>query len=232
MGIYAFRRMVNYGRIFQVPQAEVDEFFRNADITASCYLTLEAILPWMRKKASKIKNFRFRVSDIISAEERAYISIFLRMLRDKTFLQTASDYSKYEEMKEAKRKLRQQKIEDEWSDDDDEEDEEDIDEDLLFSDLDKMRNMDVGRLMRYLTRKRELEQQSLTKALSLPSDATNGESQPAGPETATVEGTDGNRPTTAASATDGGNNIPPANDAATEEIPENESNTLEAKPEV
>lgn len=232
MGIYAFRRMVNYGRIFQVPQAEVDEFFRNADITASCYLTLEAILPWMRKKASKIKNFRFRVSDIISAEERAYISIFLRMLRDKTFLQTAADYSKYEEMKEAKRKLRQQQIEDEWSDDEEEEDEEDIDEDLLFSDLEKMRNMDVGRLMRYLTRKRELEQQSLTKALSkksLPSDETTDENPPAGPESAAVEGADGNRPATA-SATDGGNNSA-ANGATTEAAPGNESNTTEAKTE-
>lgn len=161
IGIYAFRKMVNNGRIFNIPLAEVNEFFRNADVTASCYITLEAILPWMRAKASKIKNLKFRMSDVMSAEEKAYISVYLRMLRDKNFLQTATDYSKYEEMMEAKRRLRLQKQLDEWSDDDEDDEEEEIDEDVLFSDLEKMRNMDVGRLMRYLTRKREIEQQKL-----------------------------------------------------------------------
>lgn len=164
IGIYAFRKLMIQGRLLNASLAEVNEFFRNTDITASCYITLEAILPWMRRKIAKLKNFKFRMSDILSAEERAYIAVYLRMLRDKTFLQTANDYNKYEEMKEAKRRLRLQQQVDEWSDDEEDEEEE-IDEDLFFSDLEKMRNMDVGRLMRYLTKRREMEQQNITKGM-------------------------------------------------------------------
>lgn len=36
--------------------------------------------------------------------------------------------------------------------------EEDIDEDLLFSDLNYLKNADIGRLMRYLTKKRQLKE--------------------------------------------------------------------------
>ena len=35
--------------------------------------------------------------------------------------------------------------------------EEDVDEDMLFSDLNYLKNADIGRLMRYLTKKRQLK---------------------------------------------------------------------------
>lgn len=193
MGIYAFRIMVNRGRLFHIPSEEVEEFFRNTDVSRSGYIDFESMLPWLRKKALKVKNFRFKISDILSAEERSYITCWLRMQRDKNFIKTATDLNKYEEMKAKKRAKKKEDEFNEWSDDDEDEAEDDMDEDALMADLDKLRNMDVGRLMRYLTRKREAQQQALVDAAT----AANGGSRPG---TASGAARTSSRPGTAADA--------------------------------
>lgn len=166
IGRYAFRRLVNYGKVLNLDVVAVDEFFRNIDYNAFCYITLQDVYPWFKKKALKIKGFQFKVSDVLSVEERALIAIFLRFLNEKDLLglppKKKKRKNKYEEAmnkySEAKKNGKRNYYESEEESSDDEVEEED--EDALFSDLDKLKNCDIGRLMRYLTRKKELELQA------------------------------------------------------------------------
>ncbi len=183
IGRYAFRRLVNYGKIVNLDLAGVDEFFRNIDYSTFCYITLDDVYPWFKKKALKIKGFQFKVSDVLSVEERALIAIFLRYLNEKDLLglpvAKKRRKNKFEEAMnkygEGKRGKNRNYYDSEEEESDGEVDEED--EDVLFSDLDKLKNCDIGKLMRYLTRKKEqelqaqriLEEQKLIQSQLLPS---------------------------------------------------------------
>lgn len=187
MGQHAYRILTNHGKLLQVPLAAIDEQFRNTDINRSCYLPFTALYPWLRKRFLKLiqqsssssssasSSFEFRCSDLLSAEERAIISIYLRVQRDSELLATADEMNEYEEAK--KRLLAKNKQLQDDSDEDDEEEEEAVDEgdeDLLFADLERLRNMDVGRLMRYLTRRREEKEHAKMMAAASAANAAAG----------------------------------------------------------
>jgi hypothetical protein len=107
------------------------------------------------------------MNDILTADERAVMILYKRMMRDDAFYHSLLETEKsgkklsaFEEYKLKMQKLAEERALAENEDDDDEDynygDEED-DEDLLFSDLERLKKMDVGRLMKYLTKKREVK---------------------------------------------------------------------------
>lgn len=167
IGRYAFRRLINYGKVLNLDLVEIDEFFRNIDYSAFCYITLQDVYPWFKKKALRIKGFQFKVSDVLSVEERALIAIFLRFLNEKDLLglpppKKKKRKNKYEEAMSKYSEGKRNKPVDYYDSEEEESDGEvEVeDEDALFSDLNKLKNCDIGRLMRYLTRKKEQELQA------------------------------------------------------------------------
>lgn len=112
-----------------------------------------------------IPPHRIIMNDILTADERAVMILYKRMMRDDAFYHSLLETEKsgkklsaFEEYKLKMQKLAEERALAENEDDGDDEynygDEED-DEDLLFSDLERLKKMDVGRLMKYLTKKRE-----------------------------------------------------------------------------
>jgi hypothetical protein len=179
LGKYAFRKLSQYGKLFQLDPVAIDEAFRNADYNTSCYIDMREVvrvvegfvLKYYKKHkvdstnlTNTTKNvFIYRMADVISVEERALISVFLRLLYDKDLIALAEKKKKKKPNRfqdamnlygEGRRSKSNAYFDsDEESDDDEEGFEED--EDDLFSDLSKLQNCDVGRLMRYLTKKKQ-----------------------------------------------------------------------------
>jgi hypothetical protein len=122
---------------------------------------------------------RIIMNEIITPEERAIMILYKRMMRDDAFYQSLledGNKKKPSAYDEYRAKMQQLKDEDEDSDDDDDYNygDEEEDEDLLFSDLERLKKMDVGRLMKYLTKKKVIKQEQLDQQQLL----ENGESPP------------------------------------------------------
>lgn len=167
LGKYGFRILAKQGKLFQVSVDRIDEEFRNLDIASSCYISDKEALPWFIKKYFKVnKNYQLRVSDVLTVDERCAMILWNRSLKDKEFFDKIfSDTNKprkslydeylqkmYERDEARKRNNNNLGFD---SDEEEEDDEEEIeDEDAFFSDIERLKNMDVGRLMKYLTKKR------------------------------------------------------------------------------
>ncbi|RYH30154.1 EF-hand domain-containing protein [archaeon] len=154
LGRFGLRRLFNHGKLLNQDVAAIDEFFRNADLSSNGYISFNEILPWWKVQMTGKPHIKYTLNDILPAHERAAIIVFKRMLRE-----AQEENDEDNEYLKMKRKLLSQA-----SSDDDDEDDEDMEEDSeldseeeesLMSDVNKLQNIDVAKLMRYLTKRRK-----------------------------------------------------------------------------
>jgi hypothetical protein len=145
------------------------------------------ILPYVYKRLIKVKAFQklLSLNDIITVDERAFIAVYQKCMKDQSLFEEddngSSSYEDYRKKMEEKLSQKQKPVaavvesDDDYDDDDDEFANVDINDDAIFSDIEKLKRMDVGKLMRYLTRRtHEQIAGSLTsKPQSRPDDKTN-----------------------------------------------------------
>jgi hypothetical protein len=113
---------------------------------------------------------RIIMNEIVTPEERAIMILYKRMMRDDAFYQSLLDkddnkgkLSAYEEYRLKMLKLQEKDDEDDDSDEDYNYGDEEEDEELLMADIERLKKMDVGRLMKYLTRRKVVKPQPVAQ---------------------------------------------------------------------
>jgi len=160
IGKYGLRKLLQNGKLLGIDVAGVDEIFRNHDYNSSCYIPMGMILPYIMKRLIQMKSCSRIISnnDLLSIEERAFITVFQLCQQNQTLLDDdGSDvprnrYDEFRKQMNFRKGDKQEHLSDNDSDED-EDDEFDFGDDDIFSDIEKLKRMDVGKLMKYLTKR-------------------------------------------------------------------------------
>lgn len=172
LGRYGFRRLFKNGKLLNMNEDSLDYFFDNIDINGKGYIRYSHLQPFFIKQVIKLKKkdptYDFTIEQIFTDAELASYNLFNIMNKEKDGV--INDDGRFEELKrkkrsqiEAKRRAAAEAAKNimaslyESSDDESEVIPEE-DEDAVFSDIDRLKSMDVGKLMKYLTKK-QLEEE-------------------------------------------------------------------------
>jgi hypothetical protein len=138
--------------------------------TASGLLSLGASSSVNNQFTKSLPQNRIIMNEIVTPEERAIMILYKRMMRDDAFFQSLLEkddnkgkLSAYEEYRLKMLKLQEKYDEDEDSDEDYNYGDEEEDEELLMADIERLKKMDVGRLMKYLTRRKVVKPQPVSQ---------------------------------------------------------------------
>lgn len=186
IGRYGLRKLLHNGKLIQSDTIAVDEIFRNHDYSSSCYIPMEMILPYIYKRLIKVKAFQKlnSLNDILTVDERAFIAVHQNCMKDHSLFEEedkgSSSYDDYRKKMESKSAQKQQPVptivdsDDDFDEDEDEFANVDINDDAIFSDIETLKRMDVGKIMRYLTKRThdQIAQSLVPNAQSPPDDGT------------------------------------------------------------
>ena len=155
IGRIGFNKLLISGKLLGISKELVSEFFKNCDFSSASFIPFDLVWLWFVNRAKEYeravnKSLKFTVVDILSAYERALSNQLTRVNSEKVEIYSDFDWDAFYE-------ARKKATEDVNSSSDEEEqlDEEELDEDKLFADLNYLKNADIGRLMRYLTKQRQ-----------------------------------------------------------------------------
>jgi len=156
IGRMGFNKLLIGGKLLGISKELVFEFFKNCDFSSASFIPFDLVWLWFVNRAEEYertvlrsKSLKFTAVDILSAYERALSNQLKRVNSEKVEIYSDFDWDSFYEARK--------KAADDMSSSDDEEelDEEELDEDRLFADLNYLKNADIGRLMRYLTKQRQ-----------------------------------------------------------------------------
>jgi hypothetical protein len=146
---------MQYGKLLGTTRPVTYEFFKAVDPGTACFVPFEAVWTWFLhhaqsyetiKLAPQGKELKFTIRDIVSAEERAQLAVLKRVNSEKIEFKSDLDWDALEEQR--------RRAAEDASSSEDEEPEEEIDDETLFSDPLLLQSADVGRLMKYLTKRK------------------------------------------------------------------------------
>lgn len=166
IGRIGFAKLMQQGKLLGTTRHLTYDFFKAVDSGTQCFVPFDAVWTWFlyhaeqyetMKLAPQGRTLKFTLADIITAEERAMATILKRVNSEK--VEFASDMD-WDALKEKQRREAA-----EASSSEDEGPEIEIDDDTLFSDPRYLGNADIGKMMRYLTkRKQQREREALQQA--------------------------------------------------------------------
>jgi hypothetical protein len=156
IGRIGFLRLLQYGKLLGTTRAIAYEFFKAVDPGTACFVPFDNVWPWFlhhaqsyeaAKLAPQNKELKFTLADILSAELRAQVTVLKRVNSEKVEFKSTVDWDSLDEK-------RRRAAEEASSSEEEEDPYEDVDDDTLFSDPRYMQAADIGRMMRYLTKRR------------------------------------------------------------------------------
>ena len=162
IGRVGFQRLLMDGKLLGISHQNVYEYFKSVDPSSACYVNFDMVWAWFLHQAQVYEQslpkgkrpFTFTAAQIISHERRAQVTVMKRINAEKIDMDSDLDW-------EALKRGKKGDGSDSEEESDSEFDEfEGMDEDTLFSNLDFLRRVDVGRLMRYLTKKKMQREQA------------------------------------------------------------------------
>ena len=165
IGRMGFLKLIQYGKLLGVSRAVANEYFKSVDPAAACFVPFDSVWTWFLRHAQEYETtkllpagrvLKFTLVDILSAEERAVITTLKRVNSEKVEFTSSLDWDALEE--------KRRKAAEDASSSEEEEEEEDIDEDTLFSDPRYLQNADIGRLMKYLTKRKQMREREAREA--------------------------------------------------------------------
>ena len=169
IGKAGFKMLMRNGSLLDLPADSLDEHFKHVDALSACLVPFDIVWLWFHREAvkrdkqlmkKKGKPFRFTIADILTAEERAVMSLqasYGNLIDDPST--EGAYFAKLKEKKKKKGNLFEDSS-DEGEDDvglssgDEVEEEEDLD-------IDTHGDADIGKLMRMLTKKKEQKLESI-----------------------------------------------------------------------
>jgi len=198
MGRVGFRKLVIHGKLFGAKEEvqALDEYFKTIDPLCTCMVPFEPVWEWFLRRAEirdkylqkqKKKPFVFTVGDILSIDERAVMLLYQLYGNDmdphsqspprfvsRSPLKKTNKEDSDDDERPTSKKGRPRRRKAGWDDDsaggDEElsEDSESVDDSLGDLDGDHFGDKDIGKLMRYLTRRdharKEKEREEKEKA--------------------------------------------------------------------
>ncbi len=211
LGRVAFRRLMMNGRLLGIKPESLDEHFKSLDPATACLVPFEAVWPWflhLAERRNKIqlgknknKPFLFRAIDIIGTAERAMISLMRRLNSERDQEDDLAHYDRdlYKASAKVKRGGGLMDDDSNGSQSDEDEDFAGDDEDALYGDLEYLKSggADIGKLMRYLTRRKDaaallvVEAAATAKLVSDLKEAVTGSGDDAAPAVDKVASRDG-----------------------------------------
>lgn len=157
IGRMGFTKLLVGGKLLGISKELAVEFFKNCDFSSASFIPFDLVWLWFANRAKEYeravnKPFKFTAAvDILSAHERALSNELRRVNSEKVEIYSDFDWDAfYEARKKAAEDMNSSSDEEEQLDE-----EEEMDEDKLFADLNYLKNADIGRLMRYLTKQRQ-----------------------------------------------------------------------------
>lgn len=166
IGRFGFAKLMQYGKLLGTTRHMTYDFFKSVDSATQCFVSFDMVWTWFlyhaeQYEAAKLtpqgKALKFTLNDIISAEERAMVTILKRVNSEKVEFSSEMDWDAVKE--------KQRRDAAEASSSEEDEPVMEIDDDVLFSDPRYLGNADIGRMMRYLTkRKQQREREALQQA--------------------------------------------------------------------
>jgi hypothetical protein len=156
VGRIGFLRLLQYGKLLGTTRAIAYEFFKAGAPGTACFVPFDNVWPWFlhhaqsyeaAKLAPQNKELKFTLADILSAELRAQVTVLKRVNSEKVEFKSTVDWDSLDEK-------RRRAAEEASSSEEEEDPYEDVDDDTLFSDPRYMQSADIGRMMRYLTKRR------------------------------------------------------------------------------
>jgi len=157
IGRIGFLKLMKNGKLLATTKDITYDFFKAVDPATSCFVPFDAVWTWFLYHADRYeklrltpngKTLKFTLADIITAEERAIVTTLKRVNSEKIEFNYDQDWDSLEEK-------RRRAAEDASSSEEEEEKEEEVDDDTLFADPRFMNTADVGRLMKYLTKRQQ-----------------------------------------------------------------------------
>ncbi len=158
IGRIGFLKLMINGKLLGTTKDIALDFFKAVDPNTSCFVPFDNVWTWFLYHAENYeklrftprgKVFTFTLADIVSAEERAIVATLKRVNSEKVEFNYDPEWDTLEEK-------RRRNAEDASSSEEEEEDDhEAVDDDTLFDDPRFMNTADVGRLMKYLTKRQQ-----------------------------------------------------------------------------
>jgi hypothetical protein len=173
IGRLGFLKLVKNGKLLGTSKFVAQESFKAVDPAAACFIPFDNLWGWFLHHAElydaklltenkKSPGFRFKLADILTPYERAVMIVMKKVNSEKLDFSSDLDWGSLEEK-------RRRMLDDMSSSSEEESEEEEVDEDTLFSDPNYLKNADIGRLMRYLTKKKQRKEE-LARQLALESE--------------------------------------------------------------
>lgn len=163
IGKFGFQKLLLYGKLLNMSVTKVDEAFRSLDPSGSNFITFSICWQWFNIQAQRrdaiasrnnSKPFTFTVADLISAEERALIKTLAIYCQEQDEMNAELLRLEEERQKMLARskRMRGKGLLGDSDDSSSENSEEEVDDESSFDNLDALKGIDIGKLMRYLTR--------------------------------------------------------------------------------
>ena len=158
IGRIGFLKLLINGKLLGTTKDITMDFFKAVDPNTSCFVPFDNVWTWFLYHAENYeklrftprgKTFTFTFADIVSAEERAIVTTLKRVNSEKVEFNYDPEWDTLEE------KRRRNAEDASSSEEEEEEDREAVDDDTLFDDPRFMNTADVGRLMKYLTKRQQ-----------------------------------------------------------------------------
>lgn len=160
IGRIGFLKLIINGKLLGTTKDIAYDFFKAVDPNTSCFVLFDNVWTWFLYHAESYeklrftprgKTFTFTFADIVSAEERAIVATLKRVNSEKVDFNYDPEWDTLDE----KRRRNAEAASSSSEEEEEEENHEAVDDDTLFDDPRFMNTADVGRLMKYLTKRQQ-----------------------------------------------------------------------------